>query len=121
MSKKLTNEERNLVSAAYKNVIGNKRAELRVLSAIEKKESSEAKQGIQQSTENNPKLKYISEYQGQIEVELKMKCKEILDLLDNVLIKEAESQESKVFYYKMKGDYNRYLCEYNLESEYKLA
>jgi len=35
----LTPEERNIVSAAYKNVVGNKRAELRVLTAIEQKES----------------------------------------------------------------------------------
>ena len=35
----LTNEERNIVSASYKNVVGNKRAELRVLTAIEQKES----------------------------------------------------------------------------------
>ena len=33
--RELTNEERNIVSAAYKNVVGNKRAELRVLTAIE--------------------------------------------------------------------------------------
>ena len=36
---KLTKEERNIVSASYKNVVGNKRAELRVLTAIEQKES----------------------------------------------------------------------------------
>lgn len=28
-------EERNIISAAYKNMVGNKRAELRVLTAIE--------------------------------------------------------------------------------------
>lgn len=32
---KLTNEERAIVSAAYKNLVGNKRADLRVLTAIE--------------------------------------------------------------------------------------
>ena len=31
----LSNEERSIVSAAYKNIVGNKRAELRVLTAIE--------------------------------------------------------------------------------------
>jgi 14-3-3 protein epsilon len=31
----LNNEERNIVSASYKNVVGNKRAEMRVLTAIE--------------------------------------------------------------------------------------
>jgi len=39
----LSNEERNIVSAAYKNVVGNKRAELRVLSAIEKDVSGSGK------------------------------------------------------------------------------
>ena len=36
--KDLLEDERTIVSAAYKNVVGNKRAELRVLSAIELKE-----------------------------------------------------------------------------------
>lgn len=36
--KDLNAEERTIVSAAYKNVVGNKRAELRVLSVIEQKE-----------------------------------------------------------------------------------
>lgn len=31
----LSKEERSILSAAYKNVVGNKRAELRVLTAIE--------------------------------------------------------------------------------------
>lgn len=34
-SGKLNVEERTMVSSAYKNVVGNKRAELRVLTAIE--------------------------------------------------------------------------------------
>jgi len=34
----LTDEERHIVSVAYKNVVGSKRAELRVLSAIKQKE-----------------------------------------------------------------------------------
>ena len=39
----LSNEERNIVSSAYKNVVGNKRAELRVLSAIDKDVSGNQK------------------------------------------------------------------------------
>lgn len=31
----LSKDERSILSAAYKNVVGNKRAELRVLTAIE--------------------------------------------------------------------------------------
>lgn len=47
LDQELTKEERSILSAAYKNVVansniykvGNKRAELRVLTAIEQKES----------------------------------------------------------------------------------
>jgi 14-3-3 protein epsilon len=33
-------------------------------------------------------------------------------VLDQFLIPAAEQGESKVFYYKMKGDYHRYLAEF---------
>jgi 14-3-3 protein epsilon len=39
MSSKISCEERSLISAAYKNFAGNKRAELRVINAIERKEA----------------------------------------------------------------------------------
>ena len=46
-----------------------------------------------------------------IEKELKDICEDILNLLDKHLIPHASTGESKVFYYKMKGDYYRYLAE----------
>ena len=39
----LTVEERNLLSAAYKNVIGARRASWRIISSIEQKEESKAR------------------------------------------------------------------------------
>jgi 14-3-3 protein epsilon len=36
----LTVEERNLLSVAYKNVIGSRRASLRIISSIEKKKNT---------------------------------------------------------------------------------
>ena len=39
-------------------------------------------------------------------------CQNILDVIDNILLKKAEDSEAKVFYAKMKGDYNRYVAEY---------
>jgi len=36
-----------------------------------------------------------------------------LSLLDENLIQSAATGESKVFYYKMKGDYHRYTAEYS--------
>ncbi|KAI3360634.1 hypothetical protein L3Q82_002499 [Scortum barcoo] len=99
-SDQLTNEERNLLSVAYKNVVGARRSSWRVVSSIEQKsESSERKQAM------------AKEYRETIEKELKEICKDVLGLLDTYLIPKATAAESKVFYLKMKGDYYRYLAE----------
>jgi len=42
-------------------------------------------------------------------------------LLDDYLIKNSSTGESKVFYYKMKGDYYRYIAEYKIEAEKSAA
>jgi hypothetical protein len=96
----LTNEERNLLSVAYKNVVGARRSSWRVISSIEQKtEGNERKQGM------------AKEYREKVEKELCEICQDVLDLLDKHLIVKASNAESKVFYLKMKGDYYRYLAE----------
>jgi len=104
----LTVEERNLLSVAYKNVIGARRASWRIISSIEQKEEG--------SNENQ-----VRTYRIQIEKELKEICADILNLLDKHLIPHASTGESKVFYYKMKGDYYRYLAEFATSQDRKEA
>ncbi|KAJ6171863.1 hypothetical protein N7470_000930 [Penicillium chermesinum] len=99
----LTVEERNLLSVAYKNVIGARRASWRIVTSIEQKEESKGNEG---------QVTLIKEYRQKIEAELAKICDDILEVLDNHLIKSAQSGESKVFYHKMKGDYHRYLAEF---------
>ena len=89
----LTIEERNLLSVAYKNVIGARRASWRIVSSFEQKESSK---GSDQAT-----IDEIRAYRGMVEQELREICKDILDVLDRHLIPSAVIDESKVFYYKM--------------------
>ncbi|ESO11612.1 hypothetical protein HELRODRAFT_185239 [Helobdella robusta] len=102
----LSNEERNLLSVAYKNVVGARRSSWRVISSIEQKtEGNEKKQGM------------VKEYKLKIEKELEEVCKDVLDLLDKFLIAKAGNAESKVFYLKMKGDYYRYLAEVRTSAE----
>jgi len=103
VNQELTVEERNLLSVAYKNVIGSRRASWRIVSSVEQKEETKGK------TEQVEKIKT---YRQNIEKELKDICDDILKVLDDHLIPHAESGESKVFYYKMKGDYHRYLAEF---------
>lgn len=118
----LSNEERNLLSVAYKNVVGARRSSWRVISSIEQKtEGSEKKQQM------------AKEYREKVEKELRDICQDVLvssshlilcpswlfrffivsfqNLLDKFLIPKAGNPESKVFYLKMKGDYYRYLAE----------
>ncbi|XP_031677127.1 14-3-3 protein beta/alpha-A-like [Oncorhynchus kisutch] len=100
----LSNEERNLLSVAYKNVVGARRSSWRVVSSIEQKtEGSEKKQAM------------AKEYREKIEKELKEICNDVLGLLNQFLIPNATPAESKVFYLKMKGDYYRYLAEVAVE------
>merc|ERR1712113_1226472 len=58
------------------------------------------------------KLGMIRTYRDQVEKELREICQDILDVLDKHLIPSSTTGESKVFYYKMKGDYHRYLAEF---------
>jgi len=99
----LTVEERNLLSVAYKNVIGARRASWRIISSIEQKEENKGNEGH---------VKRIKEYRTKVENELTDICNDILNVLDSHLIPSSTTGESKVFYYKMKGDYHRYLAEF---------
>lgn len=91
----LSTEERNLLSVAYKNVIGARRASWRTLNAEEEVHG-----------------RLISAYKAQVETELKNICEDVLDLLENILVKNnTERDEARVFYLKMTGDYYRYLAE----------
>lgn len=103
MDAELTVEERNLLSVAYKNVIGARRASWRIVSSIEQKEESKG---------NDAHVTRIKAYRGKIETELASICTDIIGVLQDHLIPAAKSGESKVFYFKMKGDYHRYLAEF---------
>uniref|UniRef100_A0A914D6L5 14-3-3 domain-containing protein n=1 Tax=Acrobeloides nanus TaxID=290746 RepID=A0A914D6L5_9BILA len=103
INSELSNEERNLISVAYKNVVGNRRSSWRVISSCEHRAAN---------TENAElKVKIAREYRLQIEKELRDICNEVLTLLDKLLIPNAAETEAKVFYLKMQGDYYRYLAE----------
>ncbi|XP_021803683.1 14-3-3-like protein [Prunus avium] len=107
-----TVEERNLLSVAYKNVIGARRASWRIVSSIEQKEESRG---------NSDHVATIKEYRTRIENELSNICGGILKLLDSKLVPSANVGDSKVFYLKMKGDYHRYLAEFKTGNERKEA
>jgi len=112
----LTVEERNLLSVAYKNVVGARRASWRILSSIEQKGAD---------GEADPdKQKTIKDYRQEVEQELSdisTDILEVLSILAKAAAKEKGSSEAVVFYKKMEGDYNRYLAEYTSGEGRKLA
>ena len=99
----LSVEERNLLSVAYKNAVGSRRAAWRIITSVEQKEKTKG---------NDQQASYAREYVAKVEAELQKICDGILALMDKNLIPSASTGESKVFYYKMKGDYYRYLAEF---------
>merc|ERR1712230_135789 len=99
----LSVEERNLLSVAYKNAVGSRRAAWRIITSVEQKEKSKG---------NEENAKFAKEYCAKVETELQKICDAILGLLDSQLITKASNGESKVFYQKMKADYYRYIAEF---------
>merc|ERR1712113_33234 len=99
----LSVEERNLLSVAYKNAVGSRRAAWRIITSVEQKEKTKG---------NEDNAKFAKEYCGKVEAELDKICNTILGVLDTNLIPKATSDESKVFYQKMKADYYRYIAEF---------
>jgi 14-3-3 protein epsilon len=95
--------ERNLLSVAYKTVVGARRASLRIIGSIEAKESDKG----------GDKVVIVKSYKEKVEDELNLICNDILKLLADDLIKKADgAPEASVFYLKMKADYYRYLAEF---------
>jgi len=108
----LTVEERNLLSVAYKNVIGARRAAWRIIASIEQKEKSKG---------NEKNVDKIKSYAAKIDRELNDIVSDVMNVIDKHLIPHATGEESKVFYYKMKGDYYRYKAEFTAEEARKEA
>jgi len=93
----LSVEERNLLSVAYKNVVGSRRASWRTLNVDD------------QTSEDITNV-----YKKIVEGELDTIAGEILGLLTDKLIPAVQGKmdESEVFYQKMAADYYRYLSEF---------
>lgn len=83
LNQELNNEERNLLSVAYKNVVGARRSSWRVISSIEqkaeveKKAEAEKKGEAENTPESEKKAMLVKEYREKIEGELKQICQEV--------------------------------------------
>jgi 14-3-3 protein epsilon len=103
----LSMEERNILSAGFKNIISSKRGSWRLLHSLEKKEEKK----------KSPSINYLREVKKRVEDEMRAICDDIQNTLDKYLVPNAKDYETKVFYLKLKGDYYRYRAEFTSDTE----
>ncbi|ELP85918.1 14-3-3 protein, putative [Entamoeba invadens IP1] len=108
LNTELSVEERNLLSVAYKNVIGSRRASWRIISSMEQKEQTKG---------NEKHVEIIKGYRAKIEKELSEKCEDVLAVIRDNLLPNTTTNEGKVFYKKMEGDYYRYYAEFTVDEK----
>ena len=97
----LNNEERNLLAQAYKNKLEIYR---KVLKQLKLKESDE------KNKDSDNLLNYL-EYKEAYENKMIEKIKEMIDFI-NQLLQKTEDKEGILLYYKLIGDFNRYIAEF---------
>ncbi|KAI6645702.1 14-3-3 protein beta/alpha-1 [Oopsacas minuta] len=115
-------EHRNLLSVAYKNVVGAKRSSWRTICSIQEKEENG------QAKNKDQKLTIIKKVKSAIEEDLDEISNSLLNLIDSYKLCNAHFEGtddpnlvSNVFYSKMKGDYYRYMAEYKSGDERKIV
>ena len=111
LNPKLTKEEKKLFCIGYKNIISNKRNSFQILLNLLSKE--DPKQAN--------KVNEISKIKEKVLSELKPILQEGLSILDGYLIPNAEDNESKILYMKLKADFYRYSCEFSEGEEFEEA
>jgi len=103
----LSSEERNILAVAFKNVVSQRRASLRVIKSVERKEAEKG----------SDKVQVVIKYREKVQQELQGLCSTVISLLDGSLIAGADDSAAKVFLLKMKGDYSRYRSEFSEGSD----
>ena len=95
----LSNDERNLLSVAFKNLISSQRSGIRTISSI------------QQNSKYEKYASVLQTYKTKIEENLFSNCDSIIAIIKNDVLTKAEEAEAKAFFLKMIGDYCRYIAE----------
>lgn len=133
----VSEEFRNLLSIAYKNVIGANRSTWRAVFSLEQKEKEKV---VQFKAKKSKQLHVIVWYRKKIEQKLEENIKEVLGIISGLLqgLNEPPTRpkgaaqasgldndpvmseiEAYIFYVKMMADYHRYMCEFGDEDRYE--
>ncbi len=99
-------EERNLLSVAYKNVVGMRRTSLRAIVSKERNEAARA----EAASAKPANLVLLATYRTTIETELETICSDVHDLIKTRLLDDNSPDttndvaESQIFYLTMCAD-----------------
>ncbi|KAH0795340.1 14-3-3 protein [Histomonas meleagridis] len=102
LNPELTHDERNLLSVSYKQVITVSRNGLQNINDII---------NYQETQNSETRLNQLIIFKQNIIQELEKYCIELINLIDEKLLPVSKDNEAKVFYYKLKADYYRYISE----------
>ena len=97
----INEEEKNLLFNSLKTLINFRRESWRTINALESKEIKN----------NSHLLPRVTELKLSLAEEIKKLVDKGIELIDKKLLKENISDELKVTYHKIKGDYIRYIIE----------
>lgn len=108
-------EERNMLSVAFKNSVGQRRAAWRQLQMRKQElENPSSEQTQQDKLAQTLSTAYCTHLEG----EMDHKCNQVVSLVNDKLIDpSSEDSETQVFYMKMCGDYFRYLAEFKQDDK----
>ena len=84
-----------MLSVAYKNMIGARRASWRTMNNIEEKEVAKGEKT------SKGRLEVIVDYRMVIEREMTEICVDVVKILEEYLIPSCQDFENKTFFYKM--------------------
>ena len=98
----LTVGEGNILTSGYKNAISKKRAAWKMLCYQQMKE---------EKSNNTTKVHTIVTYKKVIEPEIIKLSNDVSMLIDSFLLPSSAAEESKVYCYKLKGDFLRCVAE----------
>ena len=97
----INEEEKNLLFNSLKSLINFRRESWRTINALESKEKKN----------KSSLLPRVTELKKALEEEIKKYVNKGIELIDEKLLKGSISDELKVMYCKIKGDYIRYIIE----------
>jgi 14-3-3 protein epsilon len=96
----LNEDEKNLLSVAYKSVISARRNAFRTVAGLEGRADT-----------NSSIYELMKSFKTRLELEVAEICTDLFNLLERQLIPRAPDNESLVTYLKLKADYHRYWVE----------